>query len=466
MNRLALLIVSLAIPAAAQRATNPKLAELDAIFAKHVAATKLPGLSVGVVLDGRLVLAKGYGKRSLEDDLPVQTDTRFAIGSVTKQFTSACVLLLQEAGKLSVHDAVAKYYPNLARAEDITLLDLMNHVSGYPDYYPLDFVDRRMSQPIPADALLEKYAGKGVNLDFEPGTRYSYSNTGYILLGRIVEKVSGESFSSFLRKRILRPLGMTETFYEPDPDRPEIARGYTTFALGPSEPNQPEAQGWVSSAGGIYTTPRDLAKWDIALLERKVVNRESWALMTRSRRLKNGSLTGYGCGLAIGTRNRREVLGHNGAVNGFAASNTIIPSMHAAVILFCNQDGGLGSLANQAVAVLLRDPPKAAPTRVPAIDGPKAEDVVRSVFAMLQTGKVDRQLFTGDFNDYLTDARIAGAKTRLAAFGKPERLTVLVRRERGGMEVTVTRLSFDKAHLRVLMYRHPDGAIAQFFVGR
>src|SRR5207253_10781520 len=130
----------------------------------------------------------------------------FGIGSVTKQFTSACVLLLAEDGKLAVTDKVSKYYPKLTKADDITLYDLMAHLSGYPDYYPLDFVDRRMFKPIELDNLIDEYAiGK---LDFEPRTRWSYSNTGYIILGRLIEKVTGEPYENFLQKRILKPLGM------------------------------------------------------------------------------------------------------------------------------------------------------------------------------------------------------------------------------------------------------------------
>ena len=179
----------------------------------------------------------------------------FAIGSVTKQFTCATVLLLAEEGKLSVNDPVAKYFPNLTRAKDITLLDLMQHVSGYPDYYPLDFVDRRMQKPIAEDELLRQYAG--AKLDFEPGSKYSYSNTGYILLGRVVEQVSGESFGAFVARRIFKPLGMANTVYEPGPSDSRLAKGYTTFALSEPEEIGPEAKGWIGAAGGIFSTPTD-----------------------------------------------------------------------------------------------------------------------------------------------------------------------------------------------------------------
>src|SRR5262249_5282159 len=146
----------------------------------------LVGLSVAIMRNGETVFAKGYGMRQLEKSLPMEANTSFAVGSVTKQFTCACILLLAEEGRLSVYDNVGKYFPNLKRPNDITLLDLMNHTAGYPDYYPLDFVDRRLSRPITFEGLLKDYAV--TQLDFEPGSRFSYSNTGYIILGGVVEK--------------------------------------------------------------------------------------------------------------------------------------------------------------------------------------------------------------------------------------------------------------------------------------
>jgi CubicO group peptidase (beta-lactamase class C family) len=167
---------------------NFDLEAIDAYIASYVKEKGLVGLSVAVMRDGKIVLAMGYGQRSLADSLPVTADTSFAVGSVTKQFVCSCVLLLAEEGKLSVNDPVAKFFPSLTRAGDITLLDLMNHTAGYPDYYPLDFLDRRMTQPITLEAMLKQYASGP--LDFEPKSRYSYSNTGYIILGG-VEKVTG-----------------------------------------------------------------------------------------------------------------------------------------------------------------------------------------------------------------------------------------------------------------------------------
>ena len=438
----------------------PETFDVAAIDTWLGALTKQPGrvgLSVALVKDGQVVLAKGYGKRSLADGRPVQPDTLFAIGSVSKQFTAACIFLLAEDGKLSVNDPVEKYFPNLTRAKEITLLDLMNHASGYPDYYPLDFVDRRMLEPIEPDDLLRQYAGG--KLDFEPGTRYSYSNTGFILLGRVVEKVSGEAFGAFLTKRILQPVGMEHTAYEPASSDERLALGYTTFALSEPEAIAPEAKGWLGAAGGIYSTPSDLAKWDMALLDGRVLKPESFALMTTSRKLKGGRLSEYACGLRVRTLEGRQVIAHNGAVSGFATSSAMVPSTRSAVIMTCNLDGGLGPIPGQLLALLLKES-----STVPTVAGSSAAEVAKAVLAQFQSGKLKREQFGEEFNHFLTSEKLAGATRRLKPYGTPQSAEVVSRNERGGMEVTNTRLVCKSGVLSVLMYRQSDGRIEQFFV--
>jgi CubicO group peptidase (beta-lactamase class C family) len=447
---------------AAQKALQPPetfdLKAIDTYLTDYLRAKNLPGLSVAVVRNGELVFAKGYGKRSLEDDRPVETDTLFAIGSITKQFTCALVLMLAEEGKLSVHDKVSKYFPELTRANDIALLDLMNNVSGYADYYPLDFVDRRMRQHISPDDLLRRYAGD--KLDFEPGSRYSYSNTGFILLGRVVEKVSGEPFGEFLSRRILKPLGMDHTSYEPDATDKRLARGYTTFALSDPEYSAPEAKGWIGAAGGIYSTPSDLAKWDMALIGGKVLKPESYELMTQPRKLNDGKFTEYGCGLGVRMQGGRQILAHNGAVSGFVAYNATVPSTRSALIVMCNQDGGYGAVPGQIFSLLLKEP---VPS-VPKIAGLAAADMAKKMFTSYQKGRVHRDDLSEEFNLYLTDARITGAAKRLKGYGAVRKVEVLTSNERGGMEVSTARLTFRKSALKTLMYRLPDGKIEQFFV--
>lgn len=448
-----------AAPSAPKPPETFDVAAIDAYLAAHMKQADRVGLSVAILREGVMVLQKGYGKRSLEDGRAVEKDTLFAMGSVSKQFTCAAVLLLAEDGKLSVNDPVAKYYPQLTHAQDITLIDLMNHVSGYPDYYPLDFVDRRMSTPIAEDELLRQYAGG--KLDFEPGSKYSYSNTGFILLGRVAERVSGQSLGAFLDRRIFKPLGMTQTLYEPSQSDPRLAKGYATFLLSPSEFVAPEGKGWLGGAGGIYSTPGDLAKWNLGLVTGKVLKPDSYALMTSPRKLTTGRISDYGCGLSVGLQGGRQVLSHSGAVSGFNTWSATIPSARSAVIMTCNLEGGLGSLPRQIFSLLLKES-----SNVPTIQGPSTTDMVKAVFAKMQKGKVTRAQFAGEFNLYLTDAKLAAAAKRLKRFGTPKSVEVLSASERGGMEVTTTRLTFATGELRVLMYRKPDGTIEQFFVSK
>ena len=202
----------------------------------------LIGLNVGVAQNRKIVFAKGYGLRALGGKDSVSAETMFAIGSVTKQFTCSLTLLLAQDGKLSMQDPVAKYFPNLTRASAIPLLELGQHVSGYRDYYPLDFVDREMQHDQTQDSIIAEYATRP--LDFDPGTRWSYSNTNFLILGRVIEKVSGQSYGSNLTQRILTPVGMQHTQFEPTRGGANMASGYTTFAFGPPFPAAPEGRGW------------------------------------------------------------------------------------------------------------------------------------------------------------------------------------------------------------------------------
>jgi len=333
----------------------------------------------------------------------------------------------------------------------------MNHTSGYPDYYPLDYVDRRMQKAIEPDELLRQYAGG--KMDFEPGSSYSYSNTGYILLGRVVEKVSGQSFAAFLKNRILQPLGLTNTLFEPLPGTPDVAQGYTSFALSPPEAIAPEGAGWIGAAGGIYSTPTDLARWNLALVGGKALTPESFAVMTKTRALSSGKVSDYGCGLSMRFQNGRLVLSHNGAVAGFNAWNATIPTTRSGLIMLCNTDGGLGGLPGQIFSLLLKE---SAP--VPKVTGAPAAETSRRLFVALQRGEFPRGEFSADFNDYMTQDRITGAARRFRSFGEPTSAEVVSSHERGGMEVTTTRLTFKEQNLRTLMYRRTDGIIEQFFI--
>ena len=424
------------------------------------------------------MLARNYGKRSLETGEPVKPSTAFAVGSVTKQFTVAAALLLVEEGKLSLSDPVSKWYPAATRASDITISDIFHHVSGYTDFYPLDYVTRPMQKGIAGDQIVAEYAGKP--LDFEPGSRWSYSNTGFTMLGRIIERITGKPLGQVFKERIFTPLGMTHSYFEPDPRGKNVAQGYSSFALGPLTLASPEGRGWTGGAGGIYSTAEDLAKWDIAIMNGKVLKPESWQVVITPRLLTNGANSGYGGGQSIGARRGWMILSHGGAVSGFLSNNLLIPGTHSAFITLASSERGpvIGRLAVPARTFLFADsatgdkiytppPGSSDASPVPTIQGPTASEAATALFKGFQAGAVDRSTLSDEYNYFLTPAMLKGASERLAPLGDPSKTEVVNLAERGGMEVSVTNFTFGEKVVTALMYRQPNGIVEEFLlIGR
>jgi D-alanyl-D-alanine carboxypeptidase len=460
MQRLSVAVFLLAVVSGPVRAQAPvDTAQLDSIIRNAVTEKHIIGLSVGVMQNGKVVFTRAYGTRNLETREPVTPQTMFAIGSVTKQFTCSALLMLNEQNKLSLGDRVAKYFPQLTRASDITLLDLGGHLSGYRDYYPLDFVDREMQQPATADEIITRYATRP--LDFDPRSRYSYSNTGFLILGRVIEKVSGEPVRSYLEKRIFAPLQLTRTTYDPTTSVGDMARGYTSFALADPILADPEARGWTGAAGAIWSTPGDLLKWDLSLLDNRLLSPASYRTLTTAQRLTDGRSSGYGCGEGVNDRGQAIVLSHGGATSGFVAQNTVIPRSRSAVVLLSNSDfSPIGALNQELVAKLI---PR---VDVPAVRGLPALDAARKFLTELEKGSVDRSTLAADFDAFLTPAKLAAAQHALNTLGPITRIRVVNVVERGGMEVAVVQFDVGGVSAQGLMYRDPDGKLEEFLFSR
>lgn len=457
-----LVLLTLGLPFAARPAFGQSPVDtlaIDSLVRAAVGKHQLVGLSVGVAQDDRIVFTRGYGLRSLEQRDSVTPATLFAIGSVTKQFTCASVLLLAEDGRLSLQDRVAKYLPRLTRAGDITLLDLGQHVAGYRDYYPLDFVDREMQRPVTADDVIAEYATRP--LDFEPGTRWSYSNTNFFVLGRVIEMVAGEPLGRVLEQRIFGPLGMRHTRYDPPGADSSMARGYTSFALGPAMPAAPEGSGWLGAAGGLWSTPADLLAWDLALVGGKVLSPESYRAMTTPRRLADGRTTGYGCGQGVNDRGDAVVLSHSGGVSGFVAWNAIVPKGRSAVVLLANSDAVYNPLDRLGKSIVGMLTPSGG---VPAVSGTAPVDAARTFLLGLQTGSVDRSTLGADFDAFLTPDMLRRAQRSLTGLGPIGNVWVTGMYERGGMQVAVLRVQIGPETARGLMYRTPDGRIQELLI--
>ncbi|MFN8573150.1 MAG: serine hydrolase domain-containing protein [Gemmatimonadaceae bacterium] len=456
-----------AAPAAQSAAPKPptvtvppvSVGELDSLIQSVVANKRLVGLSVGVMQDGKVILAKGYGFRSLDPKRPVTPTTMFGIGSVTKQFTCSSALLLEQDGKLSMKDKVAKYFPSATRANDITLLELGQHVSGYRDYYPLDFVTREMAKPEPTDTVIARYATRP--LDFEPGSRWSYSNTNFLLLGKAVEQASGKSIAEFMKERIFTPIGMTRTSFDRPPNDTNSASGYTSYALAEPTLASPEAQGWISAAGAIWSTPTDLLAWDLALIDGKVLSPASFATLTTPRVLTDGRETTYGCGLGIQRTGDALIYSHGGGIAGIVTQNIVIPSTRSGIVTLANADF---AATGELFAALV---PKLTPhVDVPKIAGLPAVEAAKAFLTSVEQGKVDRATLGDDFNALLTDAHLAADRASLAAHGKVSDVVVRRSVERGGMEVAQVEYKVGTTPARTSMYRSPDGKIQQFLINR
>ena len=321
---------------------------VDDLVKDEMARHQIPGLALKVVQHGVEPKTAAYGFANLEWDVPATTETVFEIGSVTKQFTAACILLLVEQGKLSLDDPIHLYLTNTpASWEKITVRQLLTHTSGIKNYTTLDGFElaRHLTQ---AQFITQLGAVPTV---FPPGEKFSYSNSGYNLLGYIVENVSGQKYWDFLSARILRPLHMSATTNrEPSRILKLRAAGYDrdkTNGLVNRDVDYTD----LFSAGEIVSTVGDLMKWDAALDSEIILKNSSKVQMWTSARLNNGQATGYGFGWFLEDLNGHKLIGHPGSTSGFSAANLRFPDDGLTIIVLCNSgEDGVANLVARAVA--------------------------------------------------------------------------------------------------------------------
>ena len=439
--------------------TAPSLeTRIDAAATAVLQSTGVPGASVAVIRDDKLVLQKAYGQGRLEPPTAANPAMRFAVGSISKQFTAAAIMLLAEQGKLELDDPVSKFFPALTRASEVRVRDLLNHTSGYRDFWPQDYVPAFMLQPMTVERLMHDWAMQP--LDFTPGTQYQYSNTGYAIAGAIVEKVSGQPLFEFLRQRIFAPLRMSSVV-DVSLGRlgPTDAAGYLRYTLGPPRTAPKEGAGWLFGAGELAMTAGDLATWDLALMDGKVLAANSFKAMTTARLLTNGVSTQYGFGLSVYMQSGRRVLEHDGEVSGFVAENVLYPDQRAGIVVLTNQDASSAAeqIAGKVADLLfISDSPLTA----------RQLDRARAIFAGLQHGNIDRTLLTDNGNAYFSAQALDDAKGSLAPLGVPQEFRQLSESERGGMRTRRYELKFASATLMLVARELADGRFEQYQLRR
>lgn len=448
-------------------------ARLEAKLAEYSRKPGFVGASVAVVDGGKIVYTKGWGTTALVNGRAVRPDDRFSIGSITKQFTCACVMKLVEGGKLSPDDPISKYLSGITQGDRITVRQLMQHLSGVRDYYPLDYLDREMSAPTTPAKIVAKYGA--MPLDFEPGSRYSYSNTGYTVLGLLVEKLAKKPLGEVMRERIFRPLGLTNTTFEARPQTAKgIVQGHATLGLDELEAVDGEGKNWCGAAGAIVTTASDLALWDVALMEGRVLRPESMAQMTAPAKLTSGGTSGYGFGLVVGKAGGAPFWEHGGGTNGFLSENLMLPDRKAAVVILTNSLlNGPWTVAWPLVSEVTvgktkgpdpSEPAAMAVVAVPTVSGPSPEAATRELLISLRDGTVDLSKLTDDFRFYLTPKRRASIAAYLKRREPIGEIKTLNRGERGGMEVATVSVAFGSEKVNGLLYRETNGRIAELWL--
>ncbi|HSS01607.1 MAG TPA: serine hydrolase domain-containing protein, partial [Kofleriaceae bacterium] len=330
-------------------------ANIDRIATKVLADTGVPSAVVAAVFDGKIAYVHAYGDARLDPKTAAKPEMRYSIGSISKQFTAAALLLLAEDGKLTIDDKVSKYVPDLTRGDDISIRQLLSHTSGYPDYAPQDYMVPEWEKPIDARQILDRWARKA--LEFEPGTKWQYSNTNFVIAGLIVERVAGVPLFDLLTERVFKKLGMASVA---NSDRAKLteadAQGYFRRALGPLHPAPHEGPGWMYAAGELAMTAEDLAKWNIAMIQQAILSPASYRQLETEVLLANGAGTRYGLGVGVTLVQGRRELRHGGEVSGFVAANLVMPDDKIAVAVLTNQDasGAASRIADRTRDALLR----------------------------------------------------------------------------------------------------------------
>jgi D-alanyl-D-alanine carboxypeptidase len=460
--QLLILLFALATPRAASCQTvAPALdAVTEAKISKLLADSGAPSVSIAIVEHGQPAYAKAFGKASLDPNRSADAHTRYAVGSVSKQFTAAAILLIAEQGKLSLDDKVSKYFPDLTRANEITVRELLSHTSGYEDYAPQDYIIPEWVKPTTPEAVLDQWAKKP--LDFDPGTRWQYSNTNYVLAGRIFEKASGQQLMPFLREKFFGPLGMTSAGDCSVDKTPEDAVAYTRYALGPARPALREGPGWYFAAGELCMTPSDLARWDSAFLHKQLLSPQSYSEFTKEVLLKDGNHTHYALGLQVGQHNNIPVIYHGGEVSGFLTLNQVFPTRDAAVIVCSNQDGI--ELISTVADVVANSVLGLENTSSNSAASPSEVQQVRNILEGLQKGQVDRSLFTSNMTFYFSETAIRDIQSSLSPLGALKSVTRVREALRGGMTFRSYDLQFEKRKLNLTVYLTPDGHYEQFLI--
>lgn len=388
---------------------------VDKYVQAQMAEHHIPGVAISVIKNGKIIKSKGYGLASVEFNIPATTETVFEIGSVSKQITAAAIMLLVEDGKIDLDEKISKYLPDTPEAwKDVTVRHLLTHTSGIQSYTRLGGFE--LSKRYKVGDLIKELGQH--SLEFEPGSSYRYSNSGYSLLGYVIESASGKSYWEFLRERIFNPLKMNSTA---DRDPQFIIRNRATgyeWENGRLVGRDYELTD-LFSAGAIVSTVGDLAKWDIALRGETLLSKESKAESWKPYKLNNGKENSYGLGWNITEFRGQKLLRHGGQTAGFAANISRYTDADLSVIVLTNLGTqGLGSSISSGIAKIYIPSISLKALTAKTESDAKITQMISTALNEVLQNKLNPELLTEDLIKSLSTERSKANNKRLSTFGK------------------------------------------------
>ena len=435
-------------------------ARVDQLVERYRVGRKIPGMAVAVVRNGRVIKAQGYGSADLELGTPVTPAFRFGLGSISKQFTSTAIMQLAEEGRLTVDDPVSKYVDSLPpHWSRLTLRQLMTHTSGLPEERWLpNFVEFDRVEHQQLDVLRTIFKD---SLQFTPGGGWAYRNSAYRLLGMVIERVSGESYWSFLDKRIFRPLGMTSTRgSDPKTIIPNRSKGYGR-ERGRIVNRDAVAESAAFSEGALISTVLYLARWDSSLYQPSILSRKSLDQMWTPVVLNDGTTRPYGFGWALGPTNGQRTISHGGSLPGFVPAINRFVTKGLTVIVLTNAEWSEPGQVATAIAGLYE--PELAPRPEPAITDPDPAFTGQMQRLLLQLAKseLDRSKLAKDESEDWPPDAVADAAQILRGIGATPRLELLSRNVFGESVRRVYRVGLDGGTARLTVTSDKAGMLTQ-----
>lgn len=450
LRHMAMIPLILTCASASSQAIDPAMrAQVDQVIQRCLDADGTPSASVAIVIDGQLAYANAFGAADLAHHRIAAKSTRYQLASISKTFTAQAILLLVADGKLSLDDTVSRWYPGLTGASQVTVRELLNHTSGYPDDYPEGYPAGPRGAAATPDSIIAEWGHHP--LLFAPGTQFHYSNLEYEIAGRIVEKVSGQTLFQFMQQHIFAPLQMTSVMdLDMIPDgSTALATGYVQHALAPLQPAPYEGPGWSFGAGQIVTTAKDVARWDAAFLDHRVLPAREAAEEVAMTRLANGNIYPAGLGIFVSREDAPLRYYHTGQGLGFEAINLIYPESRVAIVVLTNTNvrPTYHKIADQLSYLVV--PPN------------KDERFARDLFASLVRGQPDRSLFGDDLNRYMTDAILAQYRSSLGSLGPVESFTAAGAHTTDGLESRDYDITAGGHALKLHLLLLPDGRLEE-----